>query len=145
MTERKIPGFGGSTSGDYSSAYILFYQRAGTNIGGSFSNNIPSISQFGGMNIMEESLENRNFSLDRLSSFNSKLLADASPVAENNLIRSRNNSNEKSSIKTTQNNTDDNDNNIQSAEISMIVETEEGHRQPDLSEIIRSLDTPPPS
>ena len=29
-------------------------------------------------------------------------------------------------------------------EISMIVETEEGH-QPDLSEIIRSLDTPPPS
>jgi len=29
-------------------------------------------------------------------------------------------------------------------EISMIVETEEG-QQPDLNEIIRSLDTPPPS
>ena len=84
--------------------------------------------------------------MDRMSSFNSKLLADAYPVTENNLIRSRNNSNEKSSIITTQNKTDDvDDNNIQSAEISMIVETEEGHHQPDLSEIIRSLDTPPPS
>ena len=93
---------------------------------------------------MEEALEHRNFSLDRMSSFNTKLLADASPVAENNLIRSRNNRNEKSSIKTTQNNTDDNDN-IQLAEVTMIVETEEGHHQPDLSEIIRSLDTPPPS
>ena len=92
---------------------------------------------------MEEALEHRNFSLDRMSSFNTKLLADASPVAENNLVRSRNNSNEKSSIKTTQNNTDDNDN-IQLAEVTMIVETEEGHHQPDLSEIIRSLDTPPP-
>ena len=97
------------------------------------------------MNIVEESLEHRNFSLDKMSSFNSKLLADASPVAENNLMRSRNNSNEKSSIKTAHKKTDDDENNIQLAEISMIVETEEGHHQPDLSEIIRSLDTPPPS
>ena len=29
VTEKKIPGFGGSASGDFSSAYILFYQRAG--------------------------------------------------------------------------------------------------------------------
>ena len=29
VTEKKIPGFGGNASGDYSSAYILFYQRAG--------------------------------------------------------------------------------------------------------------------
>ena len=107
---------------------------------------MPSISQFGGMNIMEDPVENRNLRLDRLTSFHPKVPENASPEVENKFVmKSRNNSNDKSSTHPILNKIDDEETNEQSADIGMIVETEEAHHQPDLSEIIRSLDTPPPS
>ena len=95
---------------------------------------------------MEDTFEQKNLYLDKLSSFNSKPIENASPKIETTLFpRSRNNSNEKSTIKQAQNKIDNDGNRSPSADIGMIVETEEGQHQPDLSEIIRSLDTPPPS
>ena len=95
---------------------------------------------------MEDSVENRNLRLDRLIPYHPKVAENASPEVENKcMIKSRNNCNDKSTTDPIINKIDDDETNIQSADISMIVETEEVHHQPDLSEIIRSLDTPPPS
>ena len=95
---------------------------------------------------MEEPVENRNLRLDRLLSFHPKVPENTSPVVENRFVmKSRNNSDDKSASNPIVNKIDDDEPNLQSANIGMIVETEEVHHQPDLSEIIRSLDTPPPS
>ena len=118
----------------------------GTNIRGTFPTNMPSVSQFGGMNIKEDLLEHSHFSVDKMSPINSRVFSNENNSIENRLLlRSRNNSNEKPSVKPTPNKKYDDQTSTQSTEINMIVETDEGHHQPDLSEIIRSLDTPPPS
>ena len=105
-----------------------------------------TVSQFDGMNIKEDLHEHNHYTMDKMSPINSKVFSNESHSIENRLLlRSRNDSNEKPSVKLTPNKNEEEETSTQPTEINMIVETDEAHHQPDLSEIIRSLDTPPPS
>ena len=164
VTEKKVPGFEGGASGDYSSAYILFYQRSGS------SNTISSpISQhpilsFGGTTIEREAASHSRILEDSGSLLDCRLISDQTSTLRTPFQRkSRNSSDENPTLQSLDNRvtTTDSCSKIISEllqsntnydvqkdkprsmdDMHSLIEREED--QPDLSEIIRSLDTPPP-
>lgn len=95
VTEKKIPGFEGGASGDYSSAYILFYQRAGSTNTATVSINQQPTVPFGGGSFQGDVRTCSNMSLTNGSLFDSRLFSDKLPIAGTSYEqKSRNRDNE---------------------------------------------------